>query len=59
MIIKRIYGNKNLLSLAFFLPGGAKDLSAHLYSFTVISAHLHNNVVVLSLTGNLEKKLSA
>ena len=29
-IINRIYENKNLLSVAYFLPGRAKDLSAPL-----------------------------
>jgi len=38
MIIKRIYENQNLLSLAIacFLPGRAKDLSAPRYIYTLI-----------------------
>jgi hypothetical protein len=31
MIVNRIYGHQNLVAVACFLPGRAKDLSASLY----------------------------
>jgi hypothetical protein len=46
MIINRIYENQNLVTVACFLPGRAKDLSAPGYVEVIIILHYSATIII-------------